>query len=173
MKKIIITAILGALTFSGCGVYSEGEKIGQITSIQESGIFCKTTEVTIVRGGFNNGNGVNGQISHFTVENNPELVKVLTSAMNNNQEIKVSFRQEFISLCRSDSDNIFAKEATTLDGKPLKIENNSSKMKEENIQKSSTKNDSIQNQKEQKLTQEQIEQIAIAVTKAVVNSNNK
>ncbi len=83
-----------------------GEKIGSITRLNRMGVFCKTWEGEIIRGGLNTGSGVMGQAFHFTVESD-ELAKQVERAMNNQQEVRISYRAEGMSFCRSDSDNYF------------------------------------------------------------------
>jgi hypothetical protein len=92
---------------------------------EQSGMFCKTVEVEIVRGGFNCGSGVNGQSLNFTVENNPESVEILKKAMENGSEVKFQFHNEFKSLCRSDSASVFGDKIVVL-GKDINTSPNSS-----------------------------------------------
>lgn len=96
------------LMFAGCWNIGEGEKIGQVVKINEqSGMFCKTVEVEIVRGGLSNGSGVNGSSLHFTIENDDESLEIVKKAMEDGSEVKVNFHTEMVTFCRSDSDNIF------------------------------------------------------------------
>ena len=60
MKKITIIALAASLLLAGCGDTGGGEKNGTVTKLAVSGIFCKTNEMEIVRGGLNAGTGVNG-----------------------------------------------------------------------------------------------------------------
>ena len=123
MKKIIYVILLMVpLIFSGCWTTSEGKKIGQITAIAQQGLIIKTWEAQIVRGGINNGSGVTGQVTHFTVENNPELVKKLTNSMNNGTEVEVTFHEELVSLFRSESGSMFADSAEIIERKGLQVQ---------------------------------------------------
>ena len=107
-KKIILGNIAAALLFSGCYNIGQGEKIGQVVKINEaSGILCKTIEVEIIRGGFSNGSGTNGQALYFTIENNPDSLDIVKKAMENGSEIKVQYHQELATICRSDSRSTF------------------------------------------------------------------
>lgn len=125
MKKVMLMLLLVIpLIFTGCWEVSNGEKIGQITSIAQQGLFVKTWEAQIVRGGMNNGSGVTGQVSHFTVENNNELVEQLTNAMYDGKEVKVKFHQEFATFARSESENIFAESMEVIESKGLKVQSN-------------------------------------------------
>ena len=107
-KKLILGNIAAALLFSGCYNIGQGEKIGQVVKINEaSGIFCKTIEVEIIRGGFSNGSGTNDQALYFTIENNPDSLDIVKKAMENGSEIKVQYHQELATICRSDSGSTF------------------------------------------------------------------
>ena len=83
-----------------------GEKIGSITRLQRTGVFCKTWEGEIIRGGLNSGSGVVGSAFHFTVEDDA-LAQQVQKAMEAQQEVKISYKQEGFTLCRSDSHNYF------------------------------------------------------------------
>ncbi len=91
---------------TGCWDMGRGEKIGAITRLQKTGIICQTWEGISQRGGINNGSGVVGGEFHFTIEND-ELAKKVQQAMENQQEVKLSYQKEGFTFCRSDSDNIF------------------------------------------------------------------
>ncbi|MDB5260496.1 MAG: uncharacterized protein JWN37_727 [Candidatus Nomurabacteria bacterium] len=90
----------------GCWDMGEGEKIGSITRLQKTGVFCKTWEGEIIRGGLNSGSGVVGSAFHFTVESE-ELAQQVQKAMETQQEVKIHYRKEAVTLCRSDSENYF------------------------------------------------------------------
>lgn len=123
MKKILSAILLTLpLMFSGCWEVSSGEKIGQIIAISEQGVFVKTWEAQIVRGGMNNGSGVTGQVTHFTIENNPALVEALTKAMNEGKEVKIRFKTEMVSFLRSDSGNVFAQSMEIIEPVGMKIQ---------------------------------------------------
>lgn len=119
MKKTLLLGTLVATLFSGCYNIAEGEKIGQVTKVNKaSGFFAKTVEVEIIRGGFNGGSGAQGQALHFTVENKPDTVKLLETAMTNGDEVKVQYHTEFITFLRSDSQNTFGDNVTVIRGTP-------------------------------------------------------
>lgn len=107
--KIIGLSLIGCILLSGCGEVARGSKIGQVVKVNEaSGVFCKTVEVEIIRGGFNSGTGAMGGSLHFTIENNPKNVELVKKAMLDGSEVEVNFRTEFGTFCRSDSGNTFA-----------------------------------------------------------------
>lgn len=104
-SKLFFLALIGT-TLSGCWDMGGGEKIGSITRLQRTGAFCKTWEGEIIRGGLNSGSGVVGNAFHFTVEDDA-LAQQVQKAMEAQQEVKISYKQEAVSFCRSDSDSHF------------------------------------------------------------------
>lgn len=108
MKKIVksIAVAMALAALGGCVETAEGEKIGMITKIAKQGLVCPTWEAEIVRGGFNGGNGVNGQAFHFTVADE-ESAKKIRAAMESQKEVKITYRAELASVCRSDSNSTF------------------------------------------------------------------
>lgn len=105
MKKMILMAMV-AVSLTGCLETGTGEKIGMVTKIAKQGAICPTYEGEIVRGGLNGGSGVNGASFHFTVESE-EVAKKVKEVMENQQEVKITYRTEAASFCRSDSGNHF------------------------------------------------------------------
>ena len=105
MKKTII-ALCALTLLSGCYEISTGEKNGVITKLAQSGVFCKTWEMEIVRGGLTSGSGVVGAPFDVTIEN-PDLVKIAKQAIDTGAEIRIHYSREMVSFCRSDSDSTF------------------------------------------------------------------
>jgi len=117
LSKFLFLGLI-PLMFAGCWNVGEGEKIGQVVKIDEqSGVFSKTVEVEIVRGGLSNGSGVNGSSLHFTIENNPDAVELVKKAMENGSEVKVNFHEEMVTWLRSDSNNIFGDKIVVINDK--------------------------------------------------------
>lgn len=110
MKRIKLLGLsLATVLLTGCGEVARGSKIGQVVKVNEaSGLFCKTVEVEIIRGGFNSGSGAQGGSLHFTIENNKNDLELVKKAMLDGSEIEVNYRQEFATFCRSESQNNFA-----------------------------------------------------------------
>lgn len=104
MKKIF-AVIAMTLALSGCLQNGDGEKVGQITKVSKEGAFCPTWEAEIIRGGFNGGTGVQGQAFRFTIENNDALLKQVQDAMNKQQEVKIHYKSEVVTFCRSEHNN--------------------------------------------------------------------
>lgn len=102
----VVLVLTSSLTLTACWDMGDGEKIGSITRLNRMGAFCKTWEGEIIRGGLNTGSGVMGQAFHFTVESDA-LAKEVEMAMNTQQEVRISYRKEGYTFCRSDSDNYF------------------------------------------------------------------
>ena len=80
-KSLLAYALLSTVTLSGCIDTGSGEKIGSIVKLAQEGVWCKTWEGEIIRGGLSNGSGVNGQSFRFTIEDNPELVEKIKGVM--------------------------------------------------------------------------------------------
>jgi hypothetical protein len=106
MKKTLMVIVLAAVALTGCVERGTGEKMGVVTKLAKQGLFCKTWEAEIVRGGLVGGSGVNGQSFHFTIEND-DLAKKLQDAMENQKEVKIEYRTEVFTFCRSESDGHF------------------------------------------------------------------
>lgn len=114
MKKLALIALIVSSVFlTGCYEVADGEKIGMITRVSQQGVFCKTWEAEIIRGGFSAGSGVNGQAFHFTIEN-PELVKEVQNAMEKQVEVKIHYKSDMTSFCRSDSGDSFIQSIETI-----------------------------------------------------------
>ena len=101
MKKLIIV-LIGLVLLTGCWDTGTGDKIGVITRLNKQGVFCKTWEGEIIRGGMNTGTGVMGQAFHFTIEND-ELAQQVQDALDKQLEVKIEYRSELVTFCRSDS----------------------------------------------------------------------
>ena len=107
--RSVLTFLLiatSSILLTGCWDMGGGEKIGSITRLQRTGVFCKTWEGEIIRGGLNSGSGVVGTAFHFTVEDDA-LAQQVQKAMEAQQEVKISYHQEGFTLCRSDSGDDF------------------------------------------------------------------
>jgi hypothetical protein len=108
MKRIISVILLASasLSLSSCYEVGTGEKNGTITKFAKTGFFCKTWEAEIQRGGLNSGSGVIGAPFDFTVED-PSLVQKVQDAIDSQREVRIHYRSEFNSFCRSDSQDHF------------------------------------------------------------------
>lgn len=106
MKKLFTIITNSILFLSGCGAgfdSGEGKKIGRIVKIGKHGMFCPTYEAEIIRGGFNDGSGVNGTSLHFSIKSH-KLYERLTEAMENQEEIELKYsRREFSGICYSET----------------------------------------------------------------------
>lgn len=106
-RRGFISAGLSVLFFSGCKTLVQGEKVGVIIKVSESGFFCKTWEATMIRGGLQDGSGAFGIMPFdFTIEDQRWLAFVI-DALRTQREVRVKYRKEFISWCRSDSESHF------------------------------------------------------------------
>lgn len=117
MKKTLMMVAFAGLTLTSCKDTGSGEKIGMVTKLAQQGVFCKTWEGEIVRGGMNGGTGVNGSSFHFTVTDE-SLVKKVQQAMEGQHEVKISYRTEWITFCSSDSrENAFLTNIEVIDSR--------------------------------------------------------
>lgn len=105
MKRILILAA-AILALTGCIDKGNGEKIGVITKVASQGVWCPTNEIELIRGGLNNGSGASGSIFHATVED-PKLVDTLKEAMEAQREVKIRYKIEALTFCRSESNSHF------------------------------------------------------------------
>ena len=106
--KLLGLSLLASVLLAGCGETARGTKVGQVVKVNEaSGLFVKTVEVEIIRGGFNSGSGAQGGSLHFTIENNPKAVDIVKKAMLDGSEVEVDYHKEIISFLRSDSGSVF------------------------------------------------------------------
>lgn len=107
-KTMLFLLALASLTACGInGSPGNGEKIGQIVKLSKVGLFSKTWEGEIVRGGFQGGGGVNGQAFYFTVESD-SLAKQVTDFMERQTEVRIHYRTEGIyAIARTESGGDF------------------------------------------------------------------
>ena len=105
--KLLVLAL--ALT-AGCGVNSPGtgSEVGVVIRMSKHGIFSKTWEAQIIRGGMSNGSGSFGTVPfNFTVESDVLVAKV-QQYMDAGTEVKIAYRTEGLySAMRSDSGGDF------------------------------------------------------------------
>ena len=108
MKKIALVVL--CMMLSGCWEIGTGEKIGTVVRLNKQGFFCKTWEGQMVRGGFTDGSGVAGTLPfEFTIEDD-KLAEKVKEAMEAQKMIRVKYKMEFNSFCRSDSMSTFLTE---------------------------------------------------------------
>lgn len=116
MKKLLLLGLLPLLT--ACWDTGTGNKVGIITRLNKQGVFCKTWEGEIIRGGMNGGSGNFGQAFNFTVESD-ELAERVQKALDSQQEVKIYYRGEGATFCRSDSGNDFLTKIEAFHAKPI------------------------------------------------------
>lgn len=101
----IVTVILTFFLFHICTDPGEGEKIGTIVKLSKQGLFKKTWEGELIRGGFLDGSGTIGGSFHFTIESD-ELARKALELMKSKKEVVLFYEIEFLSLVtRSESGN--------------------------------------------------------------------
>ncbi len=101
--KCLIFVCLFAL--AGCHVNTDpgtGKKIGRIVKFSKQGIFCKTWEGELIRGGLSDGSGSFGGSLHFTVED-ASMAQIALDAFEKQYDVIIDYRKEFIhSITRSE-----------------------------------------------------------------------
>ncbi len=101
-NNLLVVLILATITITGCGLNSpaSGTRNGQIVMLKKEGIFSKTWECEILKGGMNNGSGSFGQPFYFTVESESDA-KLLQAAMDSQQEIIIHYHKAGFYWCVS------------------------------------------------------------------------
>lgn len=102
----ILMALALPMLLTGCVETAKGDKNGFITKVAKQGFFCPTWEAQIIRGGFNNGSGASGAAFDFTIEDEA-LAQKVAKLSDERKEVKLTYRKEAVSFCRSDSHNYF------------------------------------------------------------------
>ena len=110
---LLVVLLFGSV---GCGVNAspgDGTKIGQIVKLTKTGLFSKTYEAEIIRGGMTGGSGAFGVTPFdFTIESE-EQAKTVQDYMDHQTEVIITYRSEGLySLCRTDSAGHFLKTIT-------------------------------------------------------------
>ena len=110
MRQILAICVLAATALlAGCGVNTgRGEKVGTIIKLSQEGIFNKTWEAEIVRGGMNNGNGAFSTTPlHLTITDSDTVTKA-QDAFDKQYEVKVKYVSTLFAPWSSEHDNKFA-----------------------------------------------------------------
>lgn len=120
-KKALAVMIL-PLMLTGCYETEKAEKIGTIVKVGSGeGIFIKTIEAEIIRGGFSAGSGASGQAFHFTVEDS-KVAEQLRKAMDEQKEIKITYHREFFTMFRSESHSTFLDSFEVIEKKAVTVD---------------------------------------------------
>lgn len=98
----ILYPLLFIVLLTGCWDTGQGEKVGQIIKLNRQGVFCKTWEAELIRGGLNNGSGAASTLFDFTIEDS-RLVQEVQNALDGQYEVKIHYNMEWTTACRSDS----------------------------------------------------------------------
>jgi hypothetical protein len=95
-----MTAIaLGAsmLMLSGCSgrLVNQGEKVGSVIKVAQQGMWVKTWEIEVVRGGMSNGSGAFSTTPLHATINDPDLLKKAQKAFDEQYEVKVTYNDYY------------------------------------------------------------------------------
>lgn len=107
MKRFFVLA--AALMLSGCGDYSDGDRVGTIQKFSRKGLISKTWEGEMMLGGLkrhtstsmdsggNTHSSTNmvANIWEFTVED-PALVEKVKAMMDAGEQVRATYRQEYL-----------------------------------------------------------------------------
>jgi hypothetical protein len=127
MKRHLLI-IAACLPLAGCFDYSDGDRVGTIVKFSYKGVICKTWEGELLIGGMKRktqtSTDSNGNISssstmalnvmEFTVEN-PELIQPIINAMEAGKQVRLTYKQELFTICRSDGDDSFVQSIKVLE----------------------------------------------------------
>lgn len=93
-----------------------------LTKLNKQGVFCQTYEAELIRGGLNNGSGASSTIFDFTIED-AALISQIQDALDKQYEVKIHYRMEGLTFCRSDSDDHFLAgiERLNKQGHPMEV----------------------------------------------------
>jgi len=108
--KLTMIALLGCI-LTGCGVNTNpgtGTRTGQIIMLRKEGIFCKTWEAEIIKGGMSGGSGSFGvQPFYFTLQTDDQA-KQFQGYMDKQTEVEIQYHTKGIYSCfRSSSGGDF------------------------------------------------------------------
>lgn len=96
------SALVALMLVAACAISlspGEGEKIGQVVKLSKVGLFSKTWEGQLIRGGMNGGSGSFGTTPFdFTVEGD-SLVSLVTKYMQDQTEVVIKYRHEGVWSC--------------------------------------------------------------------------
>ena len=95
-----------ASLITGCWVTSEGQKTGIIVKFASEGLFAKTYEAELIRGGFDSGTGTIGKSFHFTIEN-LALADKAKNAFEKQKEVIIKYHKEAFTGCTRGETQIF------------------------------------------------------------------
>lgn len=119
MKKFL--ALTSLLFLTACFDYSDGDRTGTVTKLSKRGFFCKTWEAQMYMGGMkkktelvssSDGKSTTpvttlvANTFEFTIEDE-SLVPKIQEALESGERITVTYREELVSFCRSDSGSYF------------------------------------------------------------------
>jgi hypothetical protein len=100
---VLVFVVLGGFVMmtSASGVVqspTSGVKRGVVVKLAEEGIFVKTQEAELIRGGLTNGSGVaGGEVFTFTVSD-PAVLQQIRQALDTGDEIEIKYERPLLSV---------------------------------------------------------------------------
>jgi len=100
---VLVFVVLGGFVMmtSASGVVqspTSGVKRGVVVKLAEEGLFVKTQEAELIRGGLTNGSGVaGGEVFTFTVSD-PAVLQQIRQALDTGEEIEIKYERPLFSV---------------------------------------------------------------------------
>lgn len=96
MKKLILLGALSCSLLTGCWDTEDGSKTGILVKVTKQGIFWGTYHGELIRGGFSDGTGANGQSFNFNLGafKNSNVDKAM-QLMNEHKPVSVTYHCEW------------------------------------------------------------------------------
>lgn len=113
MKTLRILGLFVSLAFcaavlTGCThVTGGGVHVGNIIQLSDDGLFVKTHEIEVVRGGMNGGSGSFSTKPFYGTINDPGLLAKAQDAFDKQYEVKVTYTTYFFTPLASDNGDTF------------------------------------------------------------------
>jgi len=95
-----LSMLLMSLCLTSCNISnpSNGHKIGRIVKLADEGVWCKTCEGELIRGGLVDGSGSMGSSFKFTIESRA-LREIALQAFETQAEVILTYEVELCSAC--------------------------------------------------------------------------
>ena len=116
MRKIFLMMLCAPL-LAGCYEVSSGERVGTVVKLSKRGYFCKTWEGQMLLGGLRKQTNLSSDGKSTTTSmvantwdftiSDEKVLPAIQAALDSGDPIRLQYRQELVTFCRSDSDDYF------------------------------------------------------------------
>ncbi len=103
---VVIGIFFCLLVAYGTKTTAEGEKVGVIVKLAQQGLFIKTYEAELIRGGLADGSGNIGSPFYFTIKDK-KVIEEAKNALDHSHKVKIHYYTKLFSPLQSDSGNNF------------------------------------------------------------------